>query len=149
MKKRVLARFEGAAIAIGCRWDSRPTEHPYAPVAHDPTLARLWNVNLAVRGRVLQTDVVWSGGSTDMGNVSQVVPAIHPHVAFRGRDEVPHNPAFAEAARSEAADEAVLDAATALAWTVLDAALSPEIRTELRRRCTARLAGSTRVTLQS
>ncbi|MFT4307282.1 MAG: hypothetical protein QM604_10370 [Microbacterium sp.] len=47
--------------------------------------------------------------------MSQAVPAIHPMVSFLGEQAVPHNPAFAAAATP-----AVLDAATPLAWTVVD-----------------------------
>lgn len=77
LNQRVLACFEGAAIATGCTWTWAPTEHPYAPVRADDTLAALWDANLTARGRTLSGTPV-RGGSTDMGNVSQVVPAIHP-----------------------------------------------------------------------
>src|SRR6478672_8645675 len=71
LKKRVLACFEGAAIATGCTWSWSQTEHPYAPVASDPTLSALWDDNLTARGRTF-SGCALHGGSTDMGNVSQV-----------------------------------------------------------------------------
>ncbi|MGB4777397.1 amidohydrolase [Microbacterium sp.] len=148
MKKRVLACFEGAAIATGCRWNWQPTEHPYAPMNPDPDLAALWDRNLAARGRELGGTPV-GGGSTDMGNVSQVVPSLHPMIAFLGEDAVHHNPDFAAAAATPAADDAVVDGAVLLAWTALDAACDDTLRAELHRRTAARPAGATRITLEA
>jgi metal-dependent amidase/aminoacylase/carboxypeptidase family protein len=59
--------------------------------------------------------------STDMGNVSQVVRAIHPYIAI-GTTAVNHQAAFAHAAVTPAADQAVLDGAVLLAQTALDIA---------------------------
>jgi len=75
--------------------------------------------------------------STDMGNVSHVVPAIHPYIGIDSLPAVNHQPEFAAAAASAAADHAVLDAATALALTVVDVASDSHERERL-------LAGSVR-----
>ncbi|MFT4136861.1 amidohydrolase [Microbacterium sp.] len=148
-KKRVLACFEGAAIATGCSWAWAPTEHPYAPVKTDLDLARLWDENLVARGRTPSPLRGLSGGSTDMGNVTQVVPGIHPMIAFLGTDAVPHNPEFADAAATPAADDAAIDGAALLAWTALDVALDPELRADLKQRSAARPEGATRVTIEA
>lgn len=150
LKKRVLACFEGAAIATGCTWDWAPTEYPYAPVDSDPALAAFWDANLLTRGRtitVVPNGI--SGGSTDMGNVSQVVPAIHPLIAFLGETGPAHNPNFTASAATPAADDAALDGAVLLAWTTLDAALDPEVRADLKQRRAERPAGSTQITLEA
>ncbi|MFZ3598877.1 amidohydrolase [Streptomyces sp. BH104] len=149
MKKRVLACFEGSAISTGCTWDWAPTEHPYAPMSPDVTLCALWDDNLTARGRSIEGVPSAGGGSTDMGNVSQVVPSIHPMIAFLGEESVPHNPDFAAAAATPAADDAVVDGAVALAWTALDVALDDELRAEFRRRTAERPAGSTRVAFEA
>ncbi|MFT4125598.1 MAG: amidohydrolase [Gordonia sp. (in: high G+C Gram-positive bacteria)] len=145
--KRVLACFEGGAIATGCTWTYETTEHPYAPVRTDPQLADLWNRNATALGRELTGDQL-GGGSTDMGNVSQVVPAIHPMIAFRGETAVPHTAEFHAAAVGAGADEAVIDAAIAMAWTVVDVALDTELRAGFRERTAQRPVGATRTTLQ-
>ncbi len=75
--------------------------------------------------------------STDMGNVSQVIPAIHPYIGIDSLPAVNHQPEFAAASISAAADRAVLDAATALALTVVDVASDTHQRERL-------LAGSAR-----
>jgi metal-dependent amidase/aminoacylase/carboxypeptidase family protein len=66
-------------------------------------------------------------GSTDMGNVSQLVPSIHPFVAIAPEEVLVHSPRFAEAAASEAGIQGLVDAAKALAMTVVDLVTNPEI----------------------
>ncbi|MGW9111973.1 amidohydrolase [Microbacterium sp. NPDC055683] len=149
LKKRVLACFEGAAIATGTTWSWEQTEHPYAPLEHDGELAPLWDANMALRGRELAEGSLLGGGSTDMGNVSQVVPSLHGMIAVLGSDAVPHNPAFTADAASPAADDAVIDGAAVIAFTALDAALDPAVRASLKARRAARPAGATRITLEA
>ena len=59
-------------------------------------------------------------GSTDMGNVSYLVPSIHPMIAAAPSGLPIHTPEFASHARAESGDRAVVDGAVALAWTVAD-----------------------------
>jgi hypothetical protein len=59
-------------------------------------------------------------GSTDMGNVSYVVPAIHPMVQSAPLGVPIHTPEFAHHAASPQGDDALVHGATALAWTVAD-----------------------------
>ena len=70
-------------------------------------------------------------GSTDMGNVTHVLPGIHPVVGLDSGGAVTHQPEFAAAAAGESADQAVLDGATALARTAIRAALDPDQRARL------------------
>ena len=143
MKQKVLRCFEAGAVATGCTWEWRPTEHPYAPLLHDDTLADLWDRNFEARGRVLDYGEQLGGGSTDMGNVSLVVPSIHPLLTFRGKPAPAHNPAFTEIPGSAEADDAILDGAATMAATVLDVALTPELRADYQARKAARPAGTT------
>jgi len=146
--RRVLACFEGAAIATGCSWTVDATEHPYAPLASDPDLSRFWDAALGELGRTIDDSAGTRGGSTDMGNVSQVVPSIHPTIAILGSDAAPHTPDFATAAATPAGDQAALDGAAALAMTVARAALDTDVRADLLRRQAERPTGATRTTLQ-
>ncbi|GAA4666843.1 amidohydrolase [Amycolatopsis dongchuanensis] len=59
-------------------------------------------------------------GSSDIGNVSTTVPAIHPFVAITGPEQSDHTPEFAAAAASERARTVVLASAKALARTAVD-----------------------------
>ena len=147
-KRRMLACFEGAAIATGCEWKTERSEPLYAELVQCPTLARQWDEELRQLGRTIVTEATLVIGSTDMGNVSQVVPTIHPIIAFRGKSSATHTIEFAEDSVSEAADEAVIHAAIAMARTVI-AVASGDSRQELLTLAADRAPGSTRVPLTS
>jgi len=74
-----------------------------------------------------------SFGSTDMGNVSQLVPSIHPTVAIAPVEVLLHSPQFASAAASETGIRGLVDAAKALAMTVVDLLANPEIVIKVKR----------------
>jgi metal-dependent amidase/aminoacylase/carboxypeptidase family protein len=60
--------------------------------------------------------------STDMGNVSHVVPSIHPYIGIESLPATNHQREFAAHCIGPAAELALTDAAIALAWTAIDAA---------------------------
>jgi amidohydrolase len=124
---RTLDCFTAAAAATGARLKYRWSDLRYAPLRNNPTLARLFRRNLQVTGRrVYAKDPTNAVGSTDMGNVSQVAPGIHPNVAICLENILAHSPEFAAAAASDAGIAGMLDAARALAGTIVDLLSSPE-----------------------
>ncbi len=128
LKARVLSCFTGAATATGARLVHRWGEVKYEALRSNPTLARLFRDNLTSLGRkVSLADPNSAFGSTDMGNVSQVLPAIHPEVAIAPVGLSVHTPEFREAAASEAGMQGLADAATAMAFTLVDLAADPEL----------------------
>ena len=128
LKEKVLNCFIGAAIASGARLEYRWGKVRYAPLRNNLTLARLFRQNMQSLGRKMQLSDPNKGvGSTDMGNVSQIVPSIHPTVAIAPVEVVVHSPEFASAAASEAGIRGLLDGAKALAMTVVDLVANPEI----------------------
>ncbi|HEY33327.1 MAG TPA: M20 family metallopeptidase [Dehalococcoidia bacterium] len=132
LKEKVINCFKGAATATGARLKYKWDASCYAPMQNNMTLARLFADNMKSLGR----PVDWpdSGGliSTDMGNVSQIVPAIHANVAIAPRGTLLHSPEFAAAAVSEAAIDGLCDAAKTLAITVVDLLTSPETLAEVK-----------------
>jgi hypothetical protein len=66
-----------------------------------------------------------------MGDVSRVVPSIHPMIGIEAGGSVNHQPAFAAACATPSADKAIFDGALAMALTVIDAAEDPAIRARL------------------
>jgi len=121
LKDKVLNCFAGASIASGARLEYRWRDRTYAPLTSNMTLAELFKQNLESLGRQVETcDPRLGLGSTDMGNVSQVVPSIHPTIAIAPREVLIHTPEFAAATVSEAGHSGLLDAAKALAMTVAD-----------------------------
>jgi len=72
-------------------------------------------------------------GSTDMGNVSYSVPAIHPMIKAAPDGCAIHTKDFAVHAASPLGDQAVLDGAKAMAMTVVDFWLQPAAREAAQR----------------
>jgi hypothetical protein len=68
-----------------------------------------------------------------MGNVSQIVPSIHPGVAIAPKEVSTHSPEFALAAASEQGIKGMLDSTKALAMTIVDLLANPEIVTKIKR----------------
>jgi amidohydrolase len=129
--ERVLDCFHAGAQATGCTLRIDETEPEYAPLVQDPRLAAPYAEAIADLGRHAVTGQALSGGSTDMGNVSQHVPSIHPMIAVRGSENAPHTHAFAADAATPAADETVLHGAIAMARAAAHVALDPTVRAEL------------------
>ncbi|GLJ61404.1 putative peptidase/amidohydrolase [Microbacterium barkeri] len=122
---RVTACFEGAAIATGCSVEIAENTPAYHSLITNSVLGALADAAMRGLGRVPEATPP-TKGSTDMGNVSQVVPAIHP-VLLLDRDATPHSHDFAAAADGEAAEGVVLDGALLLAATALVAFERPEL----------------------
>ena len=133
LKQKVINCFIGAATASGARLEYRWAGASYAPMRNNLTLARLFKQNMESLGRKVKlTDPSSGFGSTDMGNVSQLVPSIHPMVAIAPEEVSAHSPQFASAAASEAGTQGLLDGAKALAMTVVDLVAKPEIMTKIK-----------------
>lgn len=127
LRQKVINCFTGAAVATGARLEYRWADIRYAAMRNNLTLAQLFSRNMESLGRKTQPPDPNRGiGSTDMGNVSQLVPSIHPSVAIAPADVVIHSAQFASAAASEDGIQGLLDAAKALALTVADLLASPE-----------------------
>ncbi len=127
LKQKVLNCFSGASLATGARLDYKWGEIIYAPMNNNLFLAQLFSQNLKSLGRKIEPfEPRFGFGSTDMGNVSQVIPAIHPSVAIASPGISLHSTDFALAAASEAGHKGLLDAAKVLAMTVVDLLSEPE-----------------------
>jgi amidohydrolase len=122
LKARVLACLEAGAVATGCSCAHEWDDHPYADMRDNAPILGAYVANSAHLGRELAQPshhrrVV---GSTDMGNVSYLVPSIHPIIKVAPSGVPIHSPEFAAHAVGEAADLAVLHGAKAMAMTVVD-----------------------------
>lgn len=134
MASRLEECAKAAADATGTRVQAERLV-PYAPMRHDPDLVAMYLANATALGRTfpdLGPLADHLGFATDMGNVSRRIPAIHPLIGIQ-TSALNHQPEFAAACATPSADRAVLDGAMALAWTVIDAALSPATRDRLLR----------------
>jgi amidohydrolase len=132
LKEKVLDCFVGAAAATGARLEYQWGKVLYAPLRNNLTLAELFRQNINSLGRDMPLVGASRVGSTDMGNVSQIVPGIHPTIAVAPETVVIHSPEFALAAASKAGIKGMLDAAKALVMTVVDLTASPEAVTRVK-----------------
>lgn len=125
--ERVLAALQAGADAAGCSMTHRWVDPPYAEMRDDERLQARYGAHAASLGRPFADPRVVGEvvGSTDMGNVSHVVPSIHPMVAVAPPGVSIHTPEFADHARGPAGDRAVLDGAKAMAATIVDCWLDP------------------------
>ena len=122
---RVLACFEGAATATGCTVEIESVGHTYDDLVSNPVMTDLFAQNSLGLGRPLargHTLPSSQTGSTDMGNVSKVVPSIHPMLGIGCLPAVNHQKEFAAHTVSPDGERAILDGALAMAWTVIDLA---------------------------
>ena len=133
VKHKVLDCFKGAATATGAKLKYKWDTARYAPMRNNMVLARLFADNMQSLGRSIAIAGNNSFGSTDMGNVSQIVPAIHANVAVAPRGTLLHSPEFAAAVTSEMAIDGLCDAAKTLAMTAVDLMASPEKMAEVQQ----------------
>ncbi len=133
MKQRVLDCFEGGAKATGATLEYRWGEAQYAAMRTNGPLADVYRERLESLGREVPEDTLRrTMGSTDMGNVSAVVPAIHPSIAIAPPDVSAHTPEFATWAASGDGHRGLVDAAKALAMTAVRVLADGDLRQKMQ-----------------
>ncbi|OBS72276.1 hypothetical protein A6R68_13148 [Neotoma lepida] len=116
LTKKAEDSFRAAALATGCTVEIKNGAHDYYNVLPNKTLC----------------------GSTDFGNVSFVVPGIHPYF-YIGTDALNHTEQYTEAAGSQEAQLYALRTAKALAMTALDVIFKPELLERIREEFKSKL----------
>lgn len=122
---KVVACFEAAGTATGCRVELKKLGHTYTDLISDPLMVDLYQANSTALGRPMGRGAdrdPGAAGSTDMGNVSHEVPSIHPMLDIKCSPAVNHQKEFAAATIDPPGDAAIHDGALAMAWTVIDIA---------------------------
>ncbi len=120
---------EGAARATGAELAYSVFDVPYKAMRVNRPLDRAFARNLDLLGWSLTTpkDATFPLGSTDMADVSHVVPSIHPYLEICSDDVAGHSRGFAEASTSERGALAMLVAAKAMSMTAIDVFTSPDL----------------------
>jgi len=131
LKEKVLNCFKAASLATGARLEYKWAAY-YAPLKTNFALAEVFSKNMEALGRNLWPTIDRGLGSSDVGNVSVLVPTIHPMVAIAPLGVTLHSPEFAEAAASESGNRGLLDGAKALAMTAVDLVAQPEVMDRIR-----------------
>jgi len=124
--RRAVACAEGAARATGASLQVTQGEMVYEPLKRNQTLLDLFKANLERLGVTENAPIRDRLGSSDIGNVSQVIPAIQPMIKVAPTGTPIHSRAFAAAAVSPGARQGLVVAAKALAMTAADLLSSPE-----------------------
>lgn len=130
--EKVLACAEGAAKATGCKLKYEISEG-YAEIVPNQVIGELFTNNIERFGRVVEAPRPDEPmGSTDMGNVSRLVPAIHPYLAVVPKEIPGHSEEFREGCMTDDGIKAVLDAAKAMAMTAVDIMDNPSLLQQAR-----------------
>lgn len=131
LEGRMFACFAAGALAAGCEHEIDQPAPPYAELKPDHWLAEVFREEMRRFGRepvAPEVEAALPMGSTDMGNVTQVLPGIHPVIGVDAGGATVHQRAFAAAAAGPSADRAVVEAAVMLARSVVRLAESPTER---------------------
>ncbi|MCU1492058.1 MAG: amidohydrolase [Acidimicrobiaceae bacterium] len=130
--ERVQHCFEAGAIATGASLEAVAQGPAYSEFRLDEPLAAAYKANAEQLGRRFPDPPEHAvPASTDMANVSLALPSIHPTLGIDSLPAVNHQAEFAEHCASPVADRAALEGASAMAWTVIDAATRDELRDRL------------------
>nr|WP_206037690.1 M20 family metallopeptidase [Rhodococcus sp. HNM0569] len=145
LEDKAQACFAAGALATGCTHAVRTVSPSYTELTPDPWLVAAYREEIVRCGRA-PIPIEWEArrpfGSTDMGNVTHVLPGIHPIVGIESQGAVTHQPEFAAACITPSADRAIHDGAVAMARTALRAACDDGERTRLREGVERRAARS-------
>ena len=131
---RVIACFEAGALASGAALEVTQTAPAYTHLVQDEDLLASYRCHAEALGRSFADDdagIAAPTYSTDMANISLVIPSIHPLIRIETHGAVNHQPACAAACLGPSAEAAILEGATALAGVAVDAATDPDLRARL------------------
>ena len=114
-----------AALSTKCEVKITFPDYRYEEIDNNKTMYELYVANSADidRKMILQKDATSPGlGSTDMGNISQVFPSIHPMLSIDAKNAVNHQPEYAAATITPGGHKAIYDGAYAMGATIIDLA---------------------------
>ncbi len=133
LKKKVIEAARGSAKAHGCSVKIKEVGLSYD--CFDPSRpmgeafkANMESVGLADEGFPEAEEI----GSSDIGNLSQVVPTLHPEYAIGGRDEINHSRKFLNAVMSEKGHAMMKGMTKALAMTAYDLLTDPHLMKRIK-----------------
>lgn len=141
LMRRASDCFAAGALATGCTHEIRTVAPTYTELTPDSALLCAYRDQIVGLGRVPiapELEAQRPLGSTDMGNVTNVIPGIHPVIGIAAGGAVTHQPGFAAASVNASADRAVIDGASALAGTAIAIARDEVHRDRLLQRLVQR-----------
>ena len=134
LKERVAKCLEGGAMAAGCTVTFDWKKNTFADLIDNVPLLESYIRNAEQFGRQMTTEFLpgTGGGSTDMGNISYLVPSIHPMMQVAPSGVSLHSAAFADYTKGEEATRAIVEGAKIMAMTAIDMWLSADLQLEVK-----------------
>lgn len=131
--EQVLNCGKAAALATGCKLQTRPFELGYDDLATNERLNRVFIDSLAELGVKEVADPGEASGSVDAGNVSYVCPTIHPYYPITKKNVAGHTREFAACTQTAYAKDRMMEAACAMALTGWHVITEPQTLAEIRK----------------
>ncbi len=136
--KKVKKCAEGAALATGAKLEIELGKG-YKAFYPNNTLAEVFEKNLKSLGIKIDEPKEFGGlGSSDIGDVSCVVPTIHPFISISDKELRLHSKEFAEASISERGNNAIIIGAEAMLLTSLDIIKNPDLLKRIKEEFVSR-----------
>jgi metal-dependent amidase/aminoacylase/carboxypeptidase family protein len=129
---------QAAELATGAKMAWRNTAHPYSNMLGNVPLQQVFGDGLRALGAPVHESPGRGSGSTDMGNVSQVVPSIHPYVAICDEPIPGHSREFAAATFTPRGHAGLILGAKAIALTAYRFFTEPDVVVEAKKAFAAR-----------
>ncbi|UMZ74308.1 M20 family metallopeptidase [Natranaerofaba carboxydovora] len=123
---------EGASLAAGTKCDYEEYELTFKGILTNNRLANLFADNLKKLGKEISEEEKMVG-STDMGNVSWSLPAIHPYVAISNEGVKLHTEEFLQAAEPYKSKSGLLTSSKAMAMTCIDLLINNEVLPDIHQ----------------
>lgn len=125
---------EGAALQTGCEGLLEPTQRNLIDnVVPTPSFDEVYLKNLLSLGEKYEERLNSPLGSSDVGNVSQVIPTIQPMIRISDIPVAGHSIEKREACKAETGLRSIALGAKALALTALDLIRSPELLEKIKK----------------
>ncbi|WP_394584308.1 M20 family metallopeptidase [Cytobacillus firmus] len=131
--RKVKAVAEGAALATGAKLNVIAFQNEVDNLLLNKTYDQVFKKVIEDLGETVVEGDRDGIGSTDAGNISQVVPTIHPYIKIGSDDLVAHTVPFREAAASVKGDEALITGAKGLALTAFQLVTDPELLKSIKQ----------------
>lgn len=123
---------EASALAMGAKGSMKPYQNWVENLVPTPSFDRLYEKNLNLLGESITQKKEKGSGSTDVGNVSQVIPTIQPHISISDVPIKGHSEEMVAASCSEKGLNSILLGAKVLALTALDLLEEPEVLAKIK-----------------
>lgn len=132
---------EGAALQTGCKGLLEPTQRNLVEnIIPTPSFDEVYHRNLISLGEPFEERQVFPLGSSDVGNVSQVIPTIQPMIRISEVPVAGHSIEKKEACRSETGLQSIALGAKVLALTALDLLEQPALLAKIKAEHAAAVA---------